>query len=88
MLASSMRDMRILTDKGLRVGTIFDLEVDEETGKVETLIVKPESQEIEQNLSTDEDGNALVPFSAVVAIRDYIVIAEKNLAVQQLKTGR
>ena len=88
ILASSMRDMRILTDKGLRVGTIFDLEVDEETGEVETLIVKPESQEIEQNLSTDEDGNALVPFSSVVAIRDYIVIAEKNLAVQQLKKGR
>lgn len=77
--------MRILTDKGLRVGTIFDLDVDEETGEVETLVVKPESQDIAQNLSTDEDGNALVPFDAVVAIRDYIVIAEKNLAVQQLK---
>lgn len=77
--------MRILTDRGLRVGTIFDLEVEEETGDVETLIVEPESKEIAQNLSTDDDGHALVPFSAVVAIRDYIVIAEKNLAVQQLK---
>jgi len=86
ILASSLRDMRVLTDKGLRVGNIHDLEVDENTGKVETLSIKPESQEIAQNLSTDENGNAMVPFSSVVAIRDYVVVAEKNLAVQQLKS--
>lgn len=86
ILASSLRDMRILTDKGLRIGNIFDLEVNEDTGKIETLVIKPESQEIAQNLSTDEDGNALVPFSSVVAVRDYIVISEKSLAVQQLKS--
>ncbi len=86
ILASSLRDMRILTDKGLRVGNIYDLEVDKETGEVETLVVKPESEEIAQNLSTDEDGYALVPFSSVVAVRDYIVISEKSLAVQQLKS--
>lgn len=88
MLASSLRDMRILTDQGLRLGTIFDLEVDEDTGEVETLVVDPESQEVAQSLSTDEDGNALVPFSAVVAVRDYIVVSEKNLAVQKLKSRR
>lgn len=77
--------MRVLTDKGLRVGNIFDLEVDEDTGEVETILIKPETQEIAQNLSTDGDGNAMVPFSSVVAIRDYIVISEKSLAVQQLK---
>lgn len=86
ILASSLRDMRILTDKGLRVGNIYDLEVDKETGEVDTLVVKPESEEIAQSLSTDEDGYALVPFSSVVAVRDYIVISEKSLAVQQLKS--
>lgn len=86
ILASSLRDMRVLTDKGLRVGNIHDLDVDENTGKVQTLSIKPETEEITQNLSTDEDGNALVPFSSVVAIRDYVVVAEKSLAVQQLKS--
>lgn len=85
MLASSLRDMRVLTDKGLRIGTIFDLEVDEDTGKINTLIVTPESEDIAQSLSTDEDGNALVPFSSVVAVRDYIVVNENSLAVQRLK---
>ncbi|KXA92565.1 hypothetical protein AKJ65_07370 [candidate division MSBL1 archaeon SCGC-AAA259E19] len=85
ILASSLRDMRILTDKGLRVGNIYDMEVDEDTGKVEALKVKPESEEIAQTLSTDEEGNALIPFSSVMAVRDYIVVNENSLAVQQLK---
>ncbi len=86
ILASSLRDMRVLTDKGLRVGRIHDLEVNEDNGEVETLSIKPESQEIAQNLSTNENGKALVPFSSVVAIRDYVVVAEKNLTIQQLKS--
>lgn len=85
ILASSLRDMRVLTDKGLRVGNIYDLEVDKDTGKIDTLVVEPESEEIAESMSMDEEGYALVPFSSVVAIRDYIVISEKSLAVQQLK---
>lgn len=86
VLASSLRDMRILTDRGLRVGNIFDLEVNGDTGNIETLIIKPESEEIAKNLPSDEDGNTLVPFNAVIAVKDYIVVSEKNLAVQQLKS--
>lgn len=85
ILASSLRDMRVLTDKGLRVGNIYDLEVDEDTGEIETLVVETETEEIAENLSMDEEGYALVPFSSVLAIRDYIVISEKSLAIQQLK---
>ncbi|MBS3815452.1 MAG: PRC-barrel domain-containing protein [Hadesarchaea archaeon] len=85
IFASSLRDMKILTDKGLRVGRIYDIIVNENTGKVETLVLKPESEEIAKSLKTDEDGNALVPFSSVVAVRDYIVVSEKSLAIQKMK---
>ncbi|KXB03913.1 hypothetical protein AKJ47_01440 [candidate division MSBL1 archaeon SCGC-AAA261G05] len=78
--------MRILTDKGLRVGRIFDMTVDENNGKIETIVVKPESREIAQSLNTDEDGNAVIPFSSVVAVRDYIVVSEKSLAIQRMKS--
>ncbi|KXB00237.1 hypothetical protein AKJ35_00840 [candidate division MSBL1 archaeon SCGC-AAA833F18] len=86
VFASSLRDMRILTDKGLRVGRIFDMTVDENNGKIETIVVKPESREIAQSLNTDEDGNAVIPFSSVVAVRDYIVVSEKSLAIQRMKS--
>ncbi|KXB01755.1 hypothetical protein AKJ44_02165 [candidate division MSBL1 archaeon SCGC-AAA261F17] len=86
VFASSLRDMKILTDKGLRVGRIFDMTVDENNGKIETIVVKPESREIAQSLNTDEDGNAVIPFSSVVAVRDYIVVSEKSLAIQRMKS--
>lgn len=86
VFASSLRDMKILTDKGLRVGRIFDMTVDETTGKIESIIVKPESQEIGQSLKSDTDGNAVIPFSSIIAVRDYIVVSEKSLAIQRMKS--
>ena len=85
IFASKLRGMNIMTDKGLLVGQIHDMLVDEENGKIQALIVKPESQETAQSLPCDESGNILMPFNAVLSIRDYIVVSERLLAVQQLK---
>lgn len=84
-LASNLRDRKVLTDRGLRVGRIFDIIADENDGRLETLVIEPESQEITQEISVDEDGNALLPFSSVVAIKDYIIVSEKSLAIHRLK---
>ncbi len=86
IFASKLRGLNVLTDKGLRVGQIHDMLVDESDGTIQALTVKPESKESVQNLPTDESGYVLIPFNAVQAIRDYIVVSERNLAVQQLKT--
>ncbi len=88
IFASKLRGMSVLTDKGLRVGQIYDMMVDESNGKITAMTVKPESKETAASLPTDESGNILVPFAAVQAIRDYIVVSERNLAVQQLKKQR
>ncbi len=88
ILASSLRDMRVLTDKGLRVGNVYDVEVDEGTGDVDTLVIKPESEEVAESLQTDDEGFVLVPVSAVASVKDYIVINESSLTIQLQKTTR
>ena len=85
LFASKLRGMNVLTDKGLRVGQIHDMLVDENDGRITAMTVKPESKETAASLPTDESGHILIPFSSVQAIRDYIVVSERNLAVQQLK---
>ena len=85
VFASKLRGLNVLTDKGLRVGQIQDMMVDETDGRITAMTVKPESKEVAASLPTDESGNILIPFTAVQAIRDYIVVSERNLAVQQLK---
>lgn len=78
MLGSQLRDMKILTDEGRRLGKISDVLINEDI-EVEALVVEPESEEIIRSLPTDEDDNVLVPSSSVSAIKDYVVVSEKGL---------
>ena len=77
--------MEVLTDRGFKLGRLHDALVDEQSGKILSLVVKPAVRGVLEGLPTDPAGNALVPFSSVMAIRDYIVINERTLAIQQIK---
>lgn len=77
--------MNVLTDRGLQIGKIQDMLVDEGNGRIISLVVRPVAKELLENLPKDESRNALLPFSSVMAIRDYIVVNERVLAIQQLK---
>lgn len=85
ILASKLRSVGVITDRGLQLGKVNDIIFDEKDGKIISLIVKPTSREVLGTIQRDESGNALVPFSAVMSIRDYVVVNERILAIQQLK---
>lgn len=77
--------MNVVTDRGLQVGKLHDILVDEQSGKITSLVVRPAEKTGLQDVPKDELGNALIPFSSVMAMRDYIVINERALMLQQLK---
>jgi len=77
--------MGVISDRGLQIGRLSDIIFDEADGRIVTLIVKPSSKEIIGGTAHDNSGNALIPFNAVMSIRDYIVVNERVLAIQQLK---
>lgn len=85
ILASKLRSVGVITDRGLEIGKINDIIFDEKDGKIITIVVKPASKEAVGSMQRDASGNALVPFSAVMSIRDYVVVNERVLAIQQLK---
>ncbi|MEM3421231.1 MAG: PRC-barrel domain-containing protein [Candidatus Hadarchaeum sp.] len=85
ILASKLRSVGVITDRGLQLGRVSDIIFDEKDGRIISLIVKPTSREVLGTIQRDESGNALVPFSAVMSIRDYVVVNERVLAIQQLK---
>jgi hypothetical protein len=59
--------------------------IDETNGKVLAICVRLAKGVSLQGLQKDEGGNPLIPFSAVLAIRDYIVVNERALAIQMAK---
>ncbi len=85
IFASRLRGMDVLTDKGIKIGQLHDMTVDEEKGEIISLVVRPLIRERLEKLPKDPDGNALIPFSLVTAMRDYIVVNEQALAIQQLR---
>lgn len=85
LLAGKLRSMMVISDRGLQLGRLSDILFDEDNGKVLFLLVKPLTKDMLKGVPQDSSGNAMVPFSAVMSVRDFIVVNERVLAIQQLK---
>ena len=86
ILASKLRAIRIISDRGVQVGRLKDILFDEKNGKIESLVVRPISRETLANLPKDPSGkNVLVPFSAIMSIRDFIVVSNQIFRILHRK---
>ncbi len=85
IMISKLRAIGVISDRGMQVGRLHDIMFDEKDGKIQSLVVRPISKDALGNVPRDSSGNALIPFSAVMSIRDFIVVNERVLAIQQLR---
>ncbi len=70
----------IVTKEGKRLGMVQDITFETRTGELIHVIVKdptPYTRSI--NLEKTEDGETLVPYNAIVAIGDFVVVSEEDL---------
>ncbi|HHN81560.1 MAG TPA: PRC-barrel domain containing protein [Methanomicrobia archaeon] len=87
IIASRLRDRMIVTEQGHQIGNLYDIVVDENSGKMTALIVEPANDTIKNILVTDKEGMCLVPFNAVHALKDFVVIDAKRLPRKTQKVG-
>ena len=67
-------------DTGRKFGIVGDLNFITESGELMNIVVsEPTKQALELNLSEDDRGKLLIPFSAVRSVGDFIIIAEKDV---------
>ncbi len=85
--ASRIRDRMVVTSQGHELGLLFDLVADEKTGKLVALVVEPTTEEMQELLLTDKEGLVLIPFSALRAVRDFIVVDAKRVPRKIKKVG-
>jgi sporulation protein YlmC with PRC-barrel domain len=81
------RDMagkKIVTTDGEEMGKLIDATFDPKTGKLEYILVEiNESFALDnKNLIKYEENVAKVPFDAVLAIKDYVILEKKKLVVK------
>ncbi len=69
----------VVSDRGTVIGKLTDLSMETRSGKVTMLVVRP-SNEIDVKLfKTDEYGDIYIPFNAVKAIKDVIIVNESGI---------
>ena len=70
----------VVSKTGKKFGEVGDIIFETRSGELIHMILKnptPYSEKLE--LEKDKDGNILIPFSSVLAIGDFMVIAEEDI---------
>jgi sporulation protein YlmC with PRC-barrel domain len=77
VFAGSIAGKEIVNIDGTVLGELENVIFELKTGKLVDLVVKPDSEL--NRLKYREDGkNVLIPFTSVVAVKDYIVVDESR----------
>ena len=71
----------VVTKSGKRFGEVGNITFETRTGELINLVLKgPTPYADSLDLEKDSENNLLIPFSAVIAVGDFMVIAEEDIA--------
>ena len=76
VMAKKLSNKKIMGTDGSDMGILYNITCDLRTGDLVDLMVRPDMTLNVENYRT-EDGFVLIPFSAVRAVKDYIVVDKK-----------
>jgi len=70
----------IVSKTGKRFGEVGDLTFETKTGELIHVVVRNPTGYCEGlELEKDKSGNPLIPYSAVIAVGDFVVVAEEEI---------
>ena len=78
-IAKQLGGKRVITNKGEEIGRLSDIEIDENTGKIETFLVEPNNDSKIVRDMERREKLVVVPYKAVFAVSDVIVVDETML---------
>lgn len=70
----------VVSKTGKRFGEVGDIIFETRSGElIHIILVNPTPYIEKLELEKDKEGNILIPYSSVIAVGDYIVIAEEDI---------
>lgn len=79
-LAKNLLDKVVVSKSGKKFGEVGDLVFDTKTGEIiDFTIINPTKYVKDVTLEKDTSGDFLVPFHAVIAIGDFVVVSEEDI---------
>jgi sporulation protein YlmC with PRC-barrel domain len=71
----------VISKTGKRYGVVGDLVFEIRTGElIHFILDKPTPHVEDRNLEKGKEGEILIPFSAVTASEDFVIISEEDMA--------
>ncbi len=80
VIAEQLLGKEVVTTDGFDLGKFVDVELNEITGKLTTLIVDPNVDSEFVNKLDVKDGRLKVNYGSVMAVNDFIVVDRKSVA--------
>jgi sporulation protein YlmC with PRC-barrel domain len=79
-IAKQLGGKRVITNRGEEIGRLSDMTIDENTGRLEGLVVEPNmASKVAKNLVSSREKLMNIPYKAVFAVGDVIVVDESLL---------
>jgi len=77
---SSLIGKMIVTKEGKRLGFLKDITFETKSGELINIIVKDASPYTKNlNLERTNSNELLIPYSAIIAIGDFVIVSEEDL---------
>ena len=71
---------RVVTKEGKSIGVVRDINFETRTGELIQLSVGSSTAHAQAlNLERSKEGDLLVPYSAILAIGDFVVVSEEDM---------
>ncbi|QZA88896.1 PRC-barrel domain-containing protein [Salinarchaeum sp. IM2453] len=74
ILAQTLSEKAVIGTDGSEIGTLYNLTMDIESGRIEDVIVSPTDNDTNFDFETDERGRYRVPNHLVESVKDHLVI--------------
>ncbi len=79
VIARQLSGKRLVTNEGENFGMVVDLEVNEVTGKLESLVIESNPDSMTASKMRKEDGMLRIPYESVLAVGDFIIVDKRNM---------
>ncbi len=77
-VAKQLAGKKLITNDGEELGKLVDVNINEVTGKMESLVVEPNPDNQAARKAQKSDGMIMVKYNAVLAISDHIIVDKKG----------
>ena len=80
LVARQLSGRKVITNEGEDFGRLIDLNVNEVTGKIESLVIEPNPDNEMAERLRKEDGTVQIPYESVLAVGDYVIVDKRNIS--------